>query len=99
MVGDNHGTINGSYATGTVTGISNYAGGLAGDNYFGTISNSYATGSVSGSVQVGGLVGDNINMITNSYATGNVSGTAGQIGGLGGITAVEQSLIHMQQEA
>ena len=85
LVGDNSGTISSSYATGSVTGTSNYVGGLAGGNS-GTISSSYATGSVTGSVNgitVGGLVGDNGGTISNSYATGNVSGN-NYVGGLVG---------------
>ncbi|MBU1297375.1 MAG: filamentous hemagglutinin N-terminal domain-containing protein, partial [Gammaproteobacteria bacterium] len=57
-----------SYATGQVTTINDYAGGLAGSSA-GSITNSYATGSVnSGRYYVGGLVAANSGgTITNSY--------------------------------
>ena len=79
LVGQNDGTITGSYATGTVTGTgdSAYDGGLAGYND-GTISGSYATGTVtvtSDDASVGGLVGYNYGTISGSYATGTVTGT------------------------
>jgi len=46
LVGNNYnGTINNSYATGTVDGAY-YVGGLVGNNYGGTISNSYSTSTV-----------------------------------------------------
>ena len=80
------GTIQSSYATGTVSGIGNtpdsvdQIGGLVGHNY-GTIQRSYATGNVSGRYHIGGLVGLSGSghqtlfvKINNSYATGNVSG-------------------------
>ena len=80
------GTIQSSYATGTVSGIGNtygtagVIGGLVGNNY-GTIESSYATGNVSGQSYIGGLVGLSGSghqtlqvKINNSYATGIVSG-------------------------
>ena len=89
------GTIQSSYATGTVSGIGNtpdsvdQIGGLVGHNY-GTIQSSYATGNVSGRYHIGGLVGLSGSghqtlfvKINNSYATGNVSGrmiTGGLVG-------------------
>ena len=90
------GSINNSYATGSVTGDV-YVGGLVGYSMGGvqgvpplaSITNSYATGAVSGSQYVGGLVGDNsVGIITNAYASGNVSATANTgkyIGGLIGL--------------
>jgi filamentous hemagglutinin family protein len=86
LVGYNdQGTINNSYATGSVSGTNTGVGGLAGAN-FGSITNSHATGSVNGSNYVGGLVGANDpnGTITNSYATGSVNGTGFYIGGLVG---------------
>ena len=86
LVGQNEGTILGSYATGRVEGKggrSNGVGGLVGVN-FGTIHTSYATGRVSGSSNVGGLVGRvQAGDITASYATGRVSGSS-NVGGLVG---------------
>jgi len=83
LVGNNGGSVNTSYATGSVSG--NYSlGGLVGYNNA-VVNNSYATGSVSGAGNVGGLVGyNNAGTVSNSYATGNVSGTS-PIGGLVGV--------------
>ncbi len=87
LVGINSGSITASYATACVVGSSNDAGGLVGENR-GSITASYATGSVIGRIDVGGLVGSNINergegTITASYATGHVIGST-QVGGLVG---------------
>jgi len=85
LVGDNAGTVSNSYATGNVSGASDfeYIGGLVAEN-IGTVSNSYATGRVSGGNSVGGLVGYNYKgTVSNSYATGRVSG-GNSVGGLVG---------------
>ena len=95
LVGRNQSLIINSYATGEVQGHSD-VGGLAGDNgsfsehnvkTFGRIANSYATGNVIGtgnnSQNIGGLVGNNKEVITNAYAEGNVSGVS-NLGGLVG---------------
>ena len=75
LVGQNDGTINGSYATGTVSG--GPSGGLVGLNYgTGAVTGSYATGVVSSLSSSGGLVVVNYGTISNSYATGEVSGDA-----------------------
>ena len=84
------GTIQSSYATGTVSGntpnTGSSIGGLVGD-LSGMIQRSYATGSVLGQSYLGGFVGFSSSghhiEINNSYATGNVSGTS-LIGGLVG---------------
>ena len=81
LVGDNGGTIRGSYTTGRVAGRE-LVGGLVGRNS-GDITASYATGRVSGNVAVGGLVGVSTSTITASYATGRVSGNT-DVGGLVG---------------
>jgi PGF-pre-PGF domain-containing protein len=86
LVGRNYGTVNNSYATGSVTGTvtGDYVGGLVGLNY-GTVTNSYATGNVIGRARVGGLVGWNYGgTVTNSYATGDVTGSVNVVGGLVG---------------
>ena len=71
------------YASGNVSGTSDYVGGLVG--YISDAANitaSYATGAVSGWDYVGGLVGRaNGSSITASYATGAVSGQQ-NVGGL-----------------
>ncbi|MFO7951465.1 MAG: GLUG motif-containing protein [Bacillota bacterium] len=88
LVGENNGEINESYATGNVTGTSDYeVGGLVGENSSsGTILGSYATGTVKGEDgRVGGLVGENDEgTITDSHATGTVEGTDKWVGGLVG---------------
>ena len=94
LVGENWGTIVGSYATGSVRGIDGI-GGLAGWNYAARngdvhVIASYAAGSVSGESDVGGLVGNMVSQedgtayITASYAVGIVSGSD-NVGGLVGI--------------
>uniref|UniRef100_UPI0006C7CB34 YDG domain-containing protein n=1 Tax=Neptunomonas antarctica TaxID=619304 RepID=UPI0006C7CB34 len=82
LAGSTYGTVNNSYATGSVNG--DIAGVLIGENN-GTISNSYATGNVSGLQRLGGLVGfnNNNNKISNSYADVTVSGSY-ETGGLVG---------------
>ncbi|MFO0439789.1 MAG: filamentous hemagglutinin N-terminal domain-containing protein [Betaproteobacteria bacterium] len=89
LVGYANGSINISYASGTVTGSGDYVGGLVGSTNSSTlISNSYASGAVSGSGNsVGGLVGRAFNAISNSYASGTVTGSGSftrYVGGLVG---------------
>ena len=83
-------TVSGSYATGTVGGLTtNNTGGLIGFVTNGrtgvpsVVSNSYATGNVSGNSNVGGLIGgaNSFATISNSYATGAVKGLV-SVGGL-----------------
>ena len=85
LVGENGGTISGSYMTGTVSG--NYAvGGLVGSNIrSGVIASSYAAGNVSGDGRdVGGLVGYNWGRIIASYSASRVAGDSEYAGGLVG---------------
>ena len=77
LVGSNAGTINQSFATGSVTG-SGYIGGLAGLNSA-LIDSTYSTASVagqSGTTYAGGLVGLNTGSINASYAIGVVSASS-----------------------
>ena len=91
LVGLSIGTIEGSYASGRVSGTSS-VGGLVGWNLSGGIHASYATGRVAGTSKVGGLVGENLGRsITASYATGRVAGTS-KVGGLVG--RVQSGEIH-----
>ncbi len=87
LVGRSEGSINSSYATGSVNGGGNYyVGGLVGWLMpGGTISNSYAAGMVA-SEHAGGLVGRNEGTISNSYASGAVTGTSS-----GGLTGLNDS--------
>ncbi|MHC4467689.1 MAG: GLUG motif-containing protein, partial [Planctomycetota bacterium] len=88
LVGENHGPIRWSFATGNVYG-GWAAGGLVGTNgtgliggVLGTIHDSYATGSVWGTVNVGGLTGSNEkSSIYRCYSVGEVLGDSG-VGGL-----------------
>ena len=74
LVGRNNvGSIEDSYATGSVTVTISNAGGLAGSNGANPITNSYATGSVSANSHAGGLVGSPGGTITNSFSTGAIT--------------------------
>ena len=64
LVGQNHGTVNNCYCTGSVTS-DKPAGGLVGINY-GTVSNSYYSGNLTSNTSGGGLVG------FNSFSYGNM---------------------------
>ncbi|GAB5409767.1 MAG: hypothetical protein BalsKO_21320 [Balneolaceae bacterium] len=83
----NESFITQSTTTGTVTGASDYVGGLAGSfisfsDSLGSFSNNSSTATVTGASQIGGLVGFmNINgTIQNSDATGDVNGL-NEVGG------------------
>ncbi len=83
---NNGGTVEESYATGTVSGTG-VVGGVVGGNR-GTVELSYATANVSASGDsIGGLVGGNTGTVTESYATGSVSGNS-QVGGLVGFNGL-----------
>ena len=58
LAGFNIGTVQDSFATGTVSSDDD-VGGLFGRNSSGTIQDSFATGTVNGNNNVGGLVGRN----------------------------------------
>ena len=83
LVGENNGSINNCYSTGTVSGGRMHVGGLVGGNS-GTITTSYSTAAVSGVYLVGGLVGMSDRSITASYSTGDVTGDE-NLGGLVGV--------------
>ena len=90
LVGENNGTVSGSYATASVSG-DNQVGGLVGFSFYdGIIADSFATGKVRGHSAVGGLVGNNYGKITNSYSIGSVYGDSGS-GGLVGSSAGSES--------
>jgi len=74
LVGNNHGTVQYSYATGNVNG-SSFVGGLVGANS-GTVEHSHTADSViTSDTYVGGLVGNNHGTVQYSYATGNINGS------------------------
>ncbi len=84
LVGNNHGTIFNSYATGSVSG-ERYAGGLMGYNTGDNVSNSFADSEVNGYQYIGGLVGYNWKgAVSKSFALGDVSGN-NNIGGFIGL--------------
>ena len=88
--------ISNSYATGTVTGLYYYAGGLAGSNWVATIEDSYATGDVFGNFNAGGLAGHNTSgTITSSHAAGDVYARADYAGGLVGGNRLDEAQISM----
>ncbi|RTL89867.1 filamentous hemagglutinin N-terminal domain-containing protein [Ancylobacter aquaticus] len=83
LAGASYGTIDDSYATGSVAGAGQ-VGGLVGWSA-GSITASYATGAVTATDQEsGGLVGRNQGSIASSYATGAVNGQGDKVGGLVG---------------
>ena len=81
LVGTNNGTVEDSYATGSVGG-DEQVGGLVGRNDD-TVTDSYATGSVEGDEQVGGLVGNNNDTVTDSYWDTETTGQDTSDGGTG----------------
>ena len=88
LVGNNLGTINNAYVTGTVAGVadSDNAGGLVGLNS-GMISNSHSSTTVLGYVgtDIGGLVGFSTGPLSTVYSTGAVTGNGSvDVGGLVG---------------
>ena len=85
LAGRNAGSVNASYADGSVTGQGD-VGGLVGNNSSpGSIAKSHSSGFVSGQENnVGGLVGDNFSSISRSYSSSKVEGKKNYIGGLVG---------------
>lgn len=75
LIGDHsRGTVDGSYASGAVSGSQN-VGGLVGYSTQ-MIQNSHATGNVTGTDSTGGLLGTNEGTVDGSYATGMTTGEA-----------------------
>jgi hypothetical protein len=94
LVGQNSGTVEMSYTTGSVDGATN-VGGLVGQNT-GTVEKSYSTATVvaSGGTNAGGLVGANFTggTVESSYATGSVTGE-GNYNSVGGLVGVNYNLV------
>jgi hypothetical protein len=85
----NSGNISESQATGSISGVGSYAGGLVTQNLTGaTISSSFSDIDITSSdieAFVGGLVGSDEGDISDSYAMGNVTvGARSAAGGLAG---------------
>lgn len=68
-----------------------YVGGVVGLVEDGSVSKCYSSGSVSGYWHVGGLVGENRDIVSNCYSTCDVNG-AGDVGGLVGINSYSSVL-------
>lgn len=81
-MGENQGTIERCFASGTVSADGYRIGGLVGWNRE-HVRESFATGAVSGNTTIGGLAGENSGSVRNGYATGAVSGDS-FVGGLVG---------------
>lgn len=73
LVGTSQGSIDQTYASGTVQAGGTGIGGLVGYAAAGTINRSYALGDVNGASTVGGLVGNSNATISESYASGHVN--------------------------
>jgi len=88
IVGQNGGTVQNCYVTGSVAGTGNNIGGIVGQN-LGTIENCYSTANVTGpdfgGIAAGGIAGTNTlnGRISFCYATGIVRGND-RIGGIVG---------------
>ena len=96
IAGENDGTIENCYNTGTVVATADnaYSGGIVGIN-FGIITNCYNTGTVTAIststseyyyASSGGIAGENYGTIENCYNTGNMAATDGYTssGGIAG---------------
>jgi hypothetical protein len=82
LIGENYGPVILCFATGSVIATGRYVGGLFGRNvYRGCVICSYATGDVAGISDVGGLAGQNSDVMVNCYSRGNVTGD-NDVGGL-----------------
>lgn len=86
IAGNNGGTIEQSYTSGSITGTSTEIGGISGYNT-GTIRRVYSSGNVTGSSSnsfVGGLVGNNYRgVIQQGYVSGTIKGNS-YVGGITG---------------
>jgi hypothetical protein len=84
IVGNNFGTIENCYSTGTISIYKYNVGGIAGLNY-GTISNCYSTASIHTKKDyAGGIVGFNYGTIDNCYSDGSVTADNYYAGGIAG---------------
>ena len=98
VVGQNSGSVENCYNTGTVTGTYSYVGGVVGYNS-GPVKNCYNTGNISGEISSeaysntsGGVVGLNSGSVENCYNTGavNISGNI-SFGTSGGVVGRNDS--------
>jgi hypothetical protein len=92
LIGQNYGTVNRCYSTGTIGG-NEVVGGLVGYNYYdATVSNCYSTGIVSGKKYIGGLVGiGSSDTVTDCFWDIETSGCTTSVGGIGTTMAEMQT--------
>lgn len=82
LAGVNFGDISYCHATGTVTTLNLYGGGLVAVNDgTGAILSCYADVTITGNYYLGGVVGDNTGAVITCFAKGNITGT-GTSGGI-----------------
>ena len=81
LAGYSCGEINKCLYSGKVSSTHQCVGALLGGNW-GTVNNCFTIGDVSGQGYIGGLVGNNANIISNSYSSCSVNGD--NIGGISG---------------
>ena len=88
VAGENYGTIQNCYISGSIIGHSG-VGGVAGENY-GILQNCYVTGDIKGGIEIGGVAGYNytyfesIGIVQNCYTNCTISGTNWYCGGIVG---------------
>jgi len=89
IAGDNEGTIENCFVTGSITGTDIEVGGIAGSNIInGTIQNCYVIANITGTDEVGGITGyASFGIIRNCYVAGTITGSVVRSTyGVGGIT-------------
>ena len=94
-MGQNYGSIAGSYTSGTVTATNGSSGGLVGENH-GILIIDYSSANVSNQFQSDRRArgGQWWGTIYQSYATGTVVGNNYLVGGLVGITEQGSSIVN-----
>lgn len=93
----NYGTIARSSFRGTIQGVGQYVGGIAGvnQNDVGDIKDCFSTAPVTGYSMIGGIAGYSAGTgIKNSFNTGNISAEFGSAGGIVGANAAGSSVIN-----
>ncbi|OHB60780.1 MAG: hypothetical protein A2168_00075 [Planctomycetes bacterium RBG_13_50_24] len=83
LVGDNYGSIESSYSTCVIAGISDYIGGLAGASFGVQVAYCYSVGPVVGPNHVGGLIGGSSDRAYNCYWDVEASGIPSSSTGMG----------------
>ncbi|MCL2229705.1 MAG: InlB B-repeat-containing protein [Treponema sp.] len=89
IAGDNEGTIENCFVTGSITGTETQIGGIAGYNLAsGTIQNCYVIANITGANDLGGITGyASLGIIRNCYVAGTITGgVTSNTFGVGGIS-------------